>query len=199
MPDVSYPFLEKLIATAKTNYPKIKMYGHRVEIAKTGVTKAKLSWFNVMNFNYLYSPNNTSTLVNPTLFNGYQVGLYFNFGSFFSSGPSIKIAKGELEVAKDNQDEYNLNIEAEVKKRYYNYIKELSILNLKTKSATDVESTVKQVKYKFEKGEESLDNYIRGLNSYSNAVQAKIESESNVLTAKCSLEELLGEKLEEVK
>jgi len=200
LPDISYPYLEKLIAVAKINYPKMKMYDHKVIQAKSSIEKAQLGWFNILNFTYLYSPNNSSTaLVNPTLLDGYQFGVYLNVGTVLQNGPSVKMARQDYNIALDNQAEYNLNIEAQVKERYFNYIKQLAVLSIRTKNAEDIQSSLQQIKYKFEKGEESLDNYNKGLTFYANAVQIKIESEGQVLVAKSALEELLGEKLEDVK
>ncbi len=199
MPDISYPYLEKLVAVAKVNYPHIKMLQDKALQAKTGISKAQMGWFNGLSFTYLYSPNNSSTLVNPSLFNGYQLGVYLNLGNLLVTGPTIKIARQELDIALDNQAEYYLNIEALVKERYFNYIRQLAILGVRSKNAEDIQSSVQQVKYKFEKGEETLDNYNKGLTFYANAIQVKIESEGQVLIAKSALEELLGEKLEEVK
>ena len=200
IPDVSYTYLEKLISVAKMNYPRVKMYNDKVLESKTGITKAKLGWFNALNFTYLYSPNNSTTaIVNPTLLDGYQFGLYLNIGTVLATAPTIKIAKYEFNIALDNQAEYNLNIEELVKERYFNYIKQLAILSVRTKNTVDVENSMSQIKYKFEKGEESLDNYNKGLTFYANAVQVKIESEGQALIAKGALEELLGEKLQEIK
>ena len=52
--DVSYPYLEKLVAAAKENYPKMKTYNHTIKIAKMNVSKAKLDWLNILSFIYLY-------------------------------------------------------------------------------------------------------------------------------------------------
>jgi len=200
MPSVSYPYLEKLIAVAKLNYPKMKMYDHKVIQAKSSIEKAQLGWFNILNFTYLYSPNNSSTaLVNPSLLDGYQFGVYLNVGTILGNGPSVRMAREDYNIALDNLAEYNLNIEAEVKQRYFNYVRQLAVLSVRTKNAEDVQGSLDQIKHKFEKGEESLDNYNKGLTFYANAIQVKIESEGDVLVAKSALEELLGEKLEEVK
>ena len=198
MPDVSYTYLEKLIEVAKKNYPRVKVYDHKVTQAKVGVTKAELSWFDIFSFNYLYSPNNASTLVSPALFNGYQYGINVNLGNIAVKAPSVRIAKEDLKIARDNQMEYDLNIEAIVKQRYFAYVSQVAILSLRTKNATDIQSSTQQLKYKFEKGEETLDNYNKGLTFYANAIESKIAAESGVLIAKSALEEILGEKLEDV-
>src|SRR5882757_7959618 len=62
MPDVSYPFLDKLIEAAKQNYPRTHAFEHRVAAQQQNLKKMKLGWFDVFTFSFLYSPNNSTTL-----------------------------------------------------------------------------------------------------------------------------------------
>ncbi len=199
MSEVSYPYLEKLIAAAKANYPKVKAFQSKVTIAEYAVKKAKLDWFNIATFTYLYSPNNTPTLVNPTFTSGYQIGLSTSIGNILQKPGVIKAAKESLNIAEMDQQEYDLNLEAIVKQRYFFYIQQLAILNWKTKDIANVEMTVKDLKYKFEKGEQTFDNYNRAEETYSTAIQAKIQAEGAFLIAKAGLEEIIGSKLEDIK
>ena len=199
MPSVSYAMLDKLIAKAKENYPKMRHYQKRVEIAEIGVKKARVGWFDAVTFSYIYSPNGTATATNPVGLSGYQAGLYLNFGTMFAKPATIKIAKADLAIAQADYDEYNLIIEFEVKERYFNYIEKLTILNLRTKSSEDAETSQKQLKYKFEKGEESYENFSKSLVLFLLATQNKIEAEGGFLTAKSKLEEIIGDKIENVK
>jgi hypothetical protein len=48
--DISYEYLDKLIAVCKANYPKIKMYEARVAVTEYGIKKAKLSYFDILIF-----------------------------------------------------------------------------------------------------------------------------------------------------
>ena len=109
------------------------------------------------------------------------------------------MARQEYQIAQDNKNEYELNIEAIVKDRYFAYVRQTVILNIRTKNALDVESSMNQVKYKFEKGEVTYDDYNKALTAYATALQSKIEAESGVMTAKSDLEEMLGTKLEDVR
>ena len=199
MPAVSYTMLDKLIAKAKENYPKMKYYGKKVEVSKASLEKTKWSWFDALTFSYIYSPNGTATATNPVGLSGYQGGVFLNFGTMLSKPSAIKQAKAEVGMATAEQDEYNLNIEFQVKERYFNFIEKLTILNLRTKASEDAESSQKQLKYKFEKGEETLENYNKELTFYSTAMQGKIEAEGALLIAKSSLEEIVGKKLEDIK
>ena len=197
--EVSGQYIELLIATAKANYPRIKTFGKRIDIAEINVKKSKTSWFDIFSFSFLYSPNNTTTLINPSILNGYQVGMYINIGSILQKPYLIKQAKYDLDIAKLEREEYQLNIEAQVKQRYYLYVQNLAILKLKGLSAADAESSMKQIKYRFEKGEDTFQNYNNVTMSYTDHLQAKIEAEASLLIAKSNLEELLGKKLEEIK
>lgn len=196
---VSEKYIDLLIATAKTNYPRMKALGQRIDIAETNIKKTKLSWFDLFTFSFLYSPHNTTTLINPSFLNGYQVGMYVNVGSMLQKPSLVKQAKSELEIAKFEKEEYELNIEALIKQRYYIYVQNLAMLKLKASTVTDAEGTMKQLKYRFEKGEETFQNYNNVMMSYTDHLQTKIEAETALLIAKSSLEELLGKKLEEIK
>jgi outer membrane protein TolC len=197
LPEVNAIFLQKLIDTAKARYPKMKTFDHRITIANDNFQKAKLSWFDVLSFSMSYSPTNTTTIVAPTL-SGYQLSLGFNLGSFIVKPHNIKQAKEEVIIAKLNREEYDLNIEADVKARYYKYVQVLTVLKLQTQMSLDVEAVLKQVKYKFEKGEENFENYTKALLNVSSAKQNIISTEGMVLVAKSTLEEIIGKKLEDI-
>jgi len=197
--NVSDAYLQQLIDTAKKNYPRLQVYDKRIENAQTEVKRAKAGWFDALSFSYLYSPNNATTIVDPNLLNGYQVGMFVNVGSMLRRPADIKKAKTDVEISKAEKAEYELNITALVKQRYYLYIQALSVLKLKAQALMDVESTMQQVKYKFEKGEETLESYNKDLVSYEDRIQGKMEAESSLLIAKSNLEELLGTNLENIK
>jgi outer membrane protein TolC len=200
IPSVDYIFLDKLIAAAKANYPKTRVNEDRVKLAQLSVQKAKLDWLSVASFTYLYSPNNSTTvLVNPSLLNGYQVGFSTSIGTILQKPGLVKAAKVELDIAKSNSLEYDLNLEAIVKQRYFLYVQQTSVLSWRIKSLEGAENTVKDLKYKFEKGLEPFDNYNRAQTAYSSAVQTKIEAEGAFLVAKSSLEEIIGTRLETIK
>jgi len=197
MPDVSFPFLEKLLTAAKTNYPKMKTFDHKLDIANLKINFAKLDWFNI--FTFAYFPESNAAALSPTQANAYQLGFSTSIGTILQKPTNVKLAKQDYYIAELDQEEYNLTIEATVKERYYSYIKQLSLLNWRTKDLESAETVVKEIKYKFEKGEETFDDYNKALSLYSNSVQGKIESEGALLTAKSNLEEIIGAKLESIK
>ena len=199
LPSVSYADLDKYIAAAKQNYPRVKAFEHRVEAAKKNSKAAKLGWFDLFTFSFLYSPNNSTTLVNPSILNGYQVGMFFNFGSLLQKPYLMKQAKEQYIVTEYERDEYYLNLATMVRQRYFVYIQQLTILKLREQGELDAETSLEITKHKFEKGEMTLDDYNKALGNMSDHMQSKIEGEGAFLVAKSSLEELVGKKLEEVK
>ncbi|MEJ7692080.1 TolC family protein [Daejeonella sp.] len=196
--DYSTVYLEKLIATAKENYPRINAYKARIEIAKSNISKEQLSWLDAFSFTYVYKPDNTLNILNPTFFNGYQAAVTLNLSSVLQKPANVKQAKQEHKIALYDQQEYNLTIESQVKQRYFAYLQQFNALKLQSKLVSDIQNISRDIRSKYEKGEISFDSYSLGQNLLSTAIQNKIAIESNFLSAKALLEELLNKKLEEV-
>ncbi len=197
--EISEGFLNKLIETAKKNYPQVKVYDSRIEIGNMGVKKARLSYFDIISLSYLYNPNKTTSGINPNFLQGYQFGFFVNIGSLLQKPTVVKQAKAEVKVSEFEKQTFELNLEADVKKRYYTYIQHQTILRIKAEALLDIESALKDARYKFEKGETTIQNYNTALLMYSTQLQTKITSEADFYIAKSSLEELLGQKLEDLK
>ncbi|MDQ6762311.1 MAG: TolC family protein [Bacteroidota bacterium] len=201
MTEVSVPYLEKLIQTAKQNYPRHKIFSKQIEIAQANVSKIQLSWFDGLGIYYLYlPPNSVGGTVNPTTNrSGFQLGFSLNFGSLLEKPAQIKAAKGDKQVAILEKDEYDLNIERDVKERYYKYIQQVTLLRQRTQLALDAQTLMTTVRNKFERGEETFENFNNVQTSLNQQIQDKISTEAEMLIAKAQLEELLNEKLENIK
>lgn len=198
MESVSYPFLEKLIAAAKANYPKYKVYDKRIDIAQANVQKAKLDWFNFFSFSYVPPVTTAAALSNSNSTSNYNYGFTVNVGGLLQKPAAVRVAKRELDISRLDQDEYNLNIEAVVKQRYFAYVAQLTVLNWKIKSLASAERASKDIQYKFEKGEVTFEVYNRSETFYTGVVQDKIKSEAEFLITKSMLEEIIGAKLETI-
>ncbi len=198
MTEISYVFLEKLIATAKENYPRMNSFEGRIKAAKTTVGQEQLSWLDAFAFSYIYNPNNTLDLATPRFFNGYQVAFNFNLSSLLQKPGNVKQARESVKLAQYDLEEYHLTLETEVKRRYFSYVQALSNLRLQTKLSSDALNVSNDIKTRYEKSEITFEQYTLAQMSYSGALQAKISAESNFLIAKASLEELLTKKIEEI-
>ncbi len=197
--EISYVYLDTLIKTAKENYPRVKIFDKKITNAKNNVDKAKISWFDALTASYLYNPNNSFNVAAPSFFSGFQVGVSLNIGQLLQKPYQIKNAKNDLSISTLEKEEYDLNITGLVKERYFLYVQQQTILKSITLSAQDAENILKMVRYKFERGEETLLNYNNASIIFSNQNQQKIAAEAALLIAKARLEEIIGKKLEDIK
>lgn len=197
--EISYPFLDTLIKVAKENYPRMKIFDKRIDIAKTNVSRAKISWFDALTISYLYNPNSTFNVASPTFFSGFQAGVFLNVGQLLQKPYQIKNAKNDLSISTLEKEEYNLNLTGLVKERYFLYLQQQTILKSITLTAQDAESILKMLRYKFERGEETLLIYNNASINFATQNQQKIAAEAALLIAKARLEEIIGKKIEDIK
>ena len=201
--ELSVLFLNKLIATAKENYPRVKNQNSLVLSAKTDVAGAKISWLEPLSFQYVTRSNRASSnLVNVTtadIINGYQFGIAINPGSLLNKPSQVKRAKEQLKIAQYNREEYFLTLESEVKTRYYNYLLAQKSIIPMNNVLLDAQNNLNLVKLAYQKAEVSLEQYNAATTMYNQAYVSILQAEVNFLSAKAALEELTVLKLEEIK
>jgi len=202
VPELSDSVLEKLITTAKVNYPRVKSFQNRINIASNNISKAKADLFQAVTVSYVYQPGQTTIdPVNPTTtyFKGFQAGVFLNLGILMAHPYQVKNSRQELMIAHNEQDEYLITLTTEVKKRYYLYIRSQAELKLQNTALQDAESSLKDMRYKFEKGEVTFADYNKAQADVTNHRVYTVQAEASLFTAKSDLEELVGTKLENVK
>ena len=119
-------------------------------------------------------------------------------GTFLQKPFLIRKAKSEHKIAQLEEKEYDAILTNEVKSRYYAYILQLNDLKLKTQSAQDNKTVADDMRYKFEKGEITLQAYNTSRISSTGTDSSRIQAEVDFLKAKDALEEIIGKKLEDV-
>jgi len=197
--DVNYPYLEKLIAAAKANYPEVKVKEHQVNIANGTLHSASFSWLDAFTANYIYSPQSSINLAQPTIYKGYQLVGSLNLGMLFEKPFTVHNAREAVKVAEYQKQEYELNLTAQVKRFYFAYIKAQAELRERVHSVSDAETAASQLKHSFQKNEVTFQVYNESMNNLYSQRSFKIQAESEVLIAKTNLEELLGATLESIK
>ncbi|MFN0255195.1 TolC family protein [Pedobacter ureilyticus] len=198
---INPPLLQKYIDLAKEYYPKRKMYKASELSAKAKIGVAKASYLESLNASYFYRPNNGTILdaTNPYSINGFQFGVNLNLGIFFRIPSLVRQAREEYNSAAYLTKEYDILLETEVKQRYFEYLQGFADLKVKNQAYIDNKAASDGLRYKFEKGEVSLDVYTKAKSLTSTAGSEKLTSELNMLRAKSYLEALIGKKLEDVK
>ncbi len=197
--DLSYPYLEKLIATAKKNYPQMRVLQDQVDIARSTFHQSSFSWFDGFTASYIYSPQTTVNVTQPVIFKGYQLVATISLGSLFEKPYTIHNARVAVKIAEENEAQYNLTIEAQVKRFYFAYIEAQADLRNKINAVQDATTAVSQLKHTFDKGETTYTVYSGALTNLYNQNSFRIQAELAVFTAKTNLEEYLGTKLESIK
>ncbi|MCC8407395.1 TolC family protein [Mucilaginibacter sp. UR6-1] len=201
--DISEVYVDKLVNVARQNYPRIKTYQSRVDVAKVNVSIASVSLFDALSLSYIYQPDNV-TVVDPAnpgtrFFKGLQLGVFINLGTILRTPMNIKRAKAERRLAESERDEYTLTLAAEVKRRYYLYIQRVGQLKTQTRAWQEAENGIKDIEYRYKKGEATFETFNTAQIQLTERRTQKIESEANVFISKADLEEILGEKLENIK
>jgi outer membrane protein TolC len=197
--DLNYPYLEKLIAAAKQNYPQVKVLQNQVNIARSTFHQSNFTWLDAFSASYIYSPQNSINLTQPTIFKGIQLVATVSLGSLFERPYTIHNAREAVKIAEGNQEQYYLTIEAQVKRFYFAYIEAQADLRSKVNAVLDATTAVNQLRHTFEKGEISFQVYNEALTNMYNQSSFRLQAELAVFTAKTNLEELLGTKLESIK
>ncbi|WP_439697496.1 TolC family protein [Mucilaginibacter sp. AW1-7] len=196
---VNMTYLDKLIATAKKNYPEVKSRQSQVKIARSTYNQTKFAWLDGLTASYIYSPQNLVNQAKPSIFKGYQLAITLNIGQLLRNPASTNIASESFKIAQYQQAEYMLSLEAQVKRSYFTYLAAMAELRLRSGAVTDAGTAVKQLKYAFQKGETTFQIYNEQLTTYYNQNAFMLQAELATWTAKTNLEELLGIKLEDIK
>lgn len=198
---INTPTLQRYIDLAKQNYPRKKMLEENIVAAKSKITTAGMGYLEALNVSYIYRPDNRQSINfdNPYSINGFQFGVNLNLGTFLKTPSLVKQSKQAYKVAVLEDKEYELTLTREVKARYYEYLRALDDLKVKSQAFADAKSTSDNLKYKFEKGETTLQAYTGAKASTALANSDQLIAETNLLRAKDALEELIGVKLEEAK
>ncbi len=199
--DVNYGHLEKLISLALENYPRTNILKIQEREANNSIGMARMSYLDVVNVSYFYRPEDRATLnpENPFVFNGFQLGLTISPGIFFQKPYEVKSAKMAHEVSKLQIVDAERTLITRVKSVYYDYIAARNDVRLKGELYQELNTLFEEVKFKYEKGEATLEAYSSARTSSLQANGDLSESEVAYLRAKDELEELIGVSLDDVK
>jgi outer membrane protein TolC len=194
VPDISYPYLQKLIDTAKKYYPQVRIRTTQTSIALTSYHQAQTSWFDIITPYYVYNSQRSIYLLN-----GYQVSFSLNLGSLIAKPFLIHNAHQAVKVAQLQELDFNNTLEAQVKRLYFAYIEAKANLRILTKAVLDAQSNVEQLKYKYEKVEITLSEYSNAQALVYAQNSNKLMGELSFFNAKVGLEEVVGKRLEDIK
>ncbi|GGG98332.1 hypothetical protein GCM10007415_37380 [Parapedobacter pyrenivorans] len=186
---------------AKDYHPQRKILELNEEKARSIVSTQAVNFLDLVNVSYFYRPSERAALgmENPYVVNGFQFGVNLNLGAFLQKPSQIKQARIDHKISQFERQAYEIELENQVKIRYYTYIQAFNELRIKELALQDSKTFSDDLQLRFERGEVMLSDYAEAKASVSEASSAKLEVEVNYLTAKDALEELIGAKIEDVK
>ncbi|WP_229738849.1 TolC family protein [Parapedobacter pyrenivorans] len=193
--------LLRMIQMAKDYHPQRKILELNEEKARSIVSTQAVNFLDLVNVSYFYRPSERAALgmENPYVVNGFQFGVNLNLGAFLQKPSQIKQARIDHKISQFERQAYEIELENQVKIRYYTYIQAFNELRIKELALQDSKTFSDDLQLRFERGEVMLSDYAEAKASVSEASSAKLEVEVNYLTAKDALEELIGAKIEDVK
>lgn len=201
--DINYGMLEKYVQLAKQNYTKVKITHAQADAIKTNIPTAQVSYLDIFNASYFYRPSERRQALlnpdNPYVVNGFQFGATLNLGMFLQKPFLVKRAKAEYRVAQLQKQDMEITTEYETKRRYYAYLSAQSQLKIRTQTSQDNRNISETTRHKFERGEISLDMYNASRLLVATSNSDRITYEVTYLNAKDALEEIIGQKLSDVK
>lgn len=198
--EIDYKYLDTLIALAKQNYPRMKILQEQEAMSKSDFNTSKLTYLEPFNGSYIYRPRNAPALnvINPYFINGYQFSIGVNLAGLIRKPITVRQSKRSYHVAQLESEQYEAELENNVKSAYYNYMRSISELKVRTQYAQDSKIMFDRIQHQFEQGEVELETYTAARSELSNAHSAVMQAEVNHLLAKDGLEVLIGTKLENI-
>ncbi|GAB3937193.1 TolC family protein [Mucilaginibacter myungsuensis] len=207
-PDFKTVYLQKLIDTADKYYPQIKLRAEQIKIAQTSYSQSKAAWFEGLSVtpSYVYNPSGSINLFNSTgastnFFNGYQIAFSLSLSSFITRPYITRNAKHNIVVAQMEEETAKLTLRTQVSTLYVQFLQTQSSLRVAAKTASDTKLYLEQVKHDFSLSSPTATTtvYNSALTAYNSSALAKVAAEGAFLTAKLSLEVLVGRRLEDIK
>jgi outer membrane protein TolC len=199
-------FAEKLVQLAWKNNPVREIQTSNKSIAESNIKVAKLKWLDIFTIsgNLNEFTINSSTSNDPTQFNlgqfypRYNLGATINLSTFFSTPYQVKKSKQMYTIANAEINAEKLNIRSAVLQSYNELQAREKIFRLYSQAKLDAINSHNLVEQRFKQGEVLFESYMTSSNNVNQSRVRELESETQYLNAKVTLEALIGVKLEEV-
>jgi len=192
---------DKLVQLALTQ-PSYDETQNQINISQHELKKAKNSWLNLLS---LSTSLNDQTFAQPTQLAGstytypkYFFGVSIPLGLIFLSGTEIKIAKSNVAIEQDRQQELARTIKADILSKYSQYKAYSQLLALQAQIVDDEDAVFLQTEQKFKDGTITIDVYNGASKNYNNELVKKINLQLQLDQTKLEIEKMIGVNLDDV-
>jgi outer membrane protein TolC len=189
---------EKLVALS-LNGPAAKSLVNQSKINEYQLRAAKNNWVNLLtisaNFNEqnLLSQNQAATVVFPRYFFGVNIPL----GTLLSK-TTVKAAKEQIAISKNNQQQFERDVRADVLSKYREYQNTLELIVIQSQTLDDEETAYFQAKEKFRNGIITIEEYNIAQKKYNIELTAKFNLQMQRDLQELEVERIIGTTLENV-
>lgn len=195
-------FGQRLVQLAYQNNPHSRMMSESVELAQYDVKLAKMEWLNTVtvsgNLNEFTLSPQSDVYNRSAYYPKYNISGRISVGMFFTIPYNIQKSRQQLQISETMKEENRVTLEAEVLRRYNDYLMNEKIYRLQSEMMMDAENKFQVSEEKFRSGEIPFEEYSSMRSGVSSAQMALYRAEASFANAKVSLEELIGVKLEDV-
>lgn len=202
-------FEDYLVQVAWMNNQRKGLFESRKEKVEEEVKLAKKQWIRGMQLSASMSPRDRTALFQLTddirqQFAGEVIPPFLNFGVGYSLGDAftqknaVRIKKKEAETFDFEINIEKLRVRKEVLQRYQKYLSSLEILKARKQAEEDANTNYVLISEKFRKDKATFEENNEASISYHNAVEKRLNGESEVQLSIISLEEMLGVRWEQV-
>ena len=200
-------FEDYLVQIAWQNNQRKRQINVKKEVADEQVKLAKKQWLRSIQLSGSLSPRDQLTLA--TIPNGalepgtvippfVNFGLGYSLGDVFTQKNQVRIKKKESEIFEFELNEEKLKVRNMVLTAYQNYLSAIEIYNARKKAEDDAESIYYLLSEKFRKDKATFEEYNNASTGYHNAVEKRLQAESEIQLARIDMEELLGVRWEKI-
>lgn len=192
---------QKLIRIALTR-PSYDATYRAIRTANHNLSLAKNAWLNLLtislNFNdqefyHQKTIPGQQTYVYPK----YYFGVTIPVGLMFSRSSEIRNAREQQAIAKDNREEAERSIVADVKTKYRTYLNYQSILAVQNAMVNDQQAVFLHAEKDFRDGKVTLEDYTIASRAYNNTLLQQLQFKLTADQTKIELEQILGMTLED--
>ena len=196
--DTTSAIEERLVQLAWQG-PEVDRVAHQSKIDEYELRAAQNIWMNLMAFNINYNEFTFShnTGVTSYVYPRYNLGITIPLGSLFSR-TSIKSAKENVDIGKNNMELIKRTLRQEVLTAYKQYVTLGQLIAMQSELVNDVKTQLAQIEEKFRSGTTSIDAYNNAQknNNIEGAALVNLKLQQDL--KKLEVEKLIGVRLESV-
>ena len=192
---IAEDFEEFLVQLAWLNNPSNDALLYKLNIADQEIKNARQGWWEAVGMQVNYNPTAAEIDGRP-IFPEISYGAVSRINPLITTPGQIRIAKENFKIAQTEVDQQKLRIRSETLQRYRKYQLALEILKVRTKIEEDANANFQFQSNLFKKLEATFEDYNSAYNAYHQAVESRLEAETEVEIAKIMIEEVIGIPLE---